>query len=301
MLMSSEIRSFNLELIKTIYKGVIDKKSFFKIHKELVLLTRNTKYNRNYYDLSLKTASTIARQLTREIKRKKIEIDVIPLFAFNLFLANAVYEQLSKCVFTTTLKFEAFEKKKILKESYDLAITKPKDEYRANIFYLSSKHGDCAKDHLDYQGKLYIDKRWKKIIKEKYVVDEIQKFIDKNKILFFQDIIDKPVYLFTRPNCRHFYKQLSVKEALDNSIIDLLTDNDMISTYGSDEIKTFSHSSAKDWYSRQNIEFMISKYKNRLMFNQCLYDVHKLDKLYSFIQKDKLLIEKWEKYLQKFK
>ena len=44
------------------------------------------------------------------------------------------------------------------------------------IFYMAAYFGDCAKDHVDYQGKIYYDKDWKsKAPKDR--IDEIQDYI----------------------------------------------------------------------------------------------------------------------------
>lgn len=81
------------------------------------------------------------------------------------------------------------------------------------IFYLASYFGDCAKDHVEAQGKIYVDKNWRNIV-SKDRITEIENYIHSKGIQFYQDIIGAPTFLTTRPNCRHYFQMISIDEVL---------------------------------------------------------------------------------------
>lgn len=81
------------------------------------------------------------------------------------------------------------------------------------VFYITSFYGDCAKDHADYQGKIYYDAEWKANA-PKDRIDEIQNYIDSNKLKTVQEITDAPVYLTSRPNCRHYFQYIDIDSVL---------------------------------------------------------------------------------------
>lgn len=81
------------------------------------------------------------------------------------------------------------------------------------VFYITSFYGDCAKDHADYQGKIYYDANWKENA-PKDRIDEIQNYIDSKGLKSVQEIMDAPVYLTTRPNCRHYFTAIDIEAVL---------------------------------------------------------------------------------------
>ena len=78
--------------------------------------------------------------------------------------------------------YEALLKNKTLDHYFDEA---EKNNFK---YWLISKHDDCAKDHLAYQGKIYSNKEYKQLL-------------------------GAPVFMITRPNCRHFAKAINENEA----------------------------------------------------------------------------------------
>lgn len=82
------------------------------------------------------------------------------------------------------------------------------------VFYICSYHGDCAPDHVDYQGKIYYDKNWKSNIQDVDLRQEIQEYIDKHSLMSIQKVMKEPVYLTSRPNCRHYFQYISIDEVL---------------------------------------------------------------------------------------
>lgn len=81
------------------------------------------------------------------------------------------------------------------------------------IFYITSFYGDCAIDHADYQGKIYYDADWKSNA-PKDRIDEIEAYINSNKLKTVQEITEAPVFLTSRPNCRHYFMPIDIDSVL---------------------------------------------------------------------------------------
>jgi hypothetical protein len=74
------------------------------------------------------------------------------------------------------------------------------------IFYMCSSHSKPAKDHADYQGKIYVDRYWRKYCTgtvPEWLIAAVEDFIQKNEIISIQKIMGPPVWLCTRPYCKH--------------------------------------------------------------------------------------------------
>lgn len=74
---------------------------------------------------------------------------------------------------------------------------------RANglIFYQCSKHNNCAPDHSAFQGKIYVDRYWRSILGEKDAT--VLSYIRSNRIHTIQWVMGSPVWMTTRPYCKH--------------------------------------------------------------------------------------------------
>ena len=85
------------------------------------------------------------------------------------------------------------------------------------IFFICSQHEKPAKDHADYQGKIYVDRFWRQKVSDenRYAV---LSYIRNHNVLTVQEIMGSPVYLITRPNCKHFFIPLGTDEVLHSSI-----------------------------------------------------------------------------------
>ena len=89
------------------------------------------------------------------------------------------------------------------------------------IFYLCSYHSDCANDHADYQGKVYVDENWESMVNDDEK-EAIRKYISSHKLLTIQEVRDAKPFLTTRPNCRHKFRPITKGQALNNSNDELL-------------------------------------------------------------------------------
>lgn len=242
-----------------IYKGFLDKDEWYKIHDKLLKETVNY---RKIVDVNKMYA--VSEYIFRESQKYRNDSNM-PLVLF-LFLDTAYH------LFAKPINSIVNTEENILKSEY---LTNMINDARDNkqIFYLCSKHNDCAKDHLDYQGKIYVDEKWDWYDNEKKVLD----FVNENRIPTIQWVIDRPVWLISRPNCRHFFVPLTTEEVLNNSVDKLIEKHDLSFETGYQARET------KEQAVIEKLEF----YK----------------KLYS-VSKGKYILEKinfYEKYLRNIK
>ena len=81
------------------------------------------------------------------------------------------------------------------------------------VFFICSFYGDCAKDHAEYQGKIYYADGWQAYA-PKDRIDEISDYIKANRLMSVNDVTLNAPYLTTRPNCRHYFQYISIDEVL---------------------------------------------------------------------------------------
>ena len=144
------------------------------------------------------------------------------------------------------------------------------------VFFVASSHDDCAEDHKEAQGKIYIDQNWRNILSGP-IKDEVDVYIKQHNIPTMQYIINAPVYFITRPNCRHYFVRYSAQDILKGNYI-------------------VPHHKIGPRHSLQtpskiNYEY----YSDRLDLYQKLNKVFKTKELTSKITKTKILIKKWKK------
>lgn len=100
------------------------------------------------------------------------------------------------------------------------------DEYdHVRIFYVCSTHHSPACDHKDYQGKLYVDRNWRSVLRQEenmaWLETIVEEFIKENKILTVQKAISAPIYLTTRPYCKHYLISVGTVKALTTPAAEL--------------------------------------------------------------------------------
>lgn len=169
------------------------------IHKGLLFLQKNavetyqTTLNNIY--LKVKSASDLKDQLQKHIDK-----------GLNL---GVIYKDGKHYQFDTY-----FEMKARTDIQQDIGENLIDSGHEAGVvFYITSFYGDCAKDHADYQGKIYYDANWKENA-PKDRIDEIQNYIDSKNLRSVQEVMDAPVYLTTRPNCRHYFTAIDIDAVL---------------------------------------------------------------------------------------
>lgn len=90
-----------------------------------------------------------------------------------------------------------------------------------NIFFLCSSHKNPARDHADYEGKMYVSKDWEKRAKKSFI-PMIKAYIRNHQVRTVEWVIGPPVYMVRRPNCKHFFIPIPVGEVLSSSVRSLL-------------------------------------------------------------------------------
>lgn len=220
--------------------------------------------------------------------------------------SNVVFQAMEKVDFFTEIKkvevkiandYEAREKMSTMEKDVGDA------RKNGKIFYLVSSHEDCADDHEDWQGKLYYDTAWRNVVKDEATRKEVLGFIAQYKMKTFQWVTRKPVWLMTRPNCRHYYNTITTEEALARvSYQDLLDAKNMHHTEGQKKVQSIRHATNKGWYTRENIEQIIEQYEQRRGYHWAMRRSGvKSPLLDEAIRKDNYLIKKWKVLLAKTK
>ena len=148
-------------------------------------------------------------------------------------------------------------------------------------FFLCSSHPKPAKDHAQWEGKMYYDEDW-----EQYAADQdkdrIRAYIRNKKLRTVQWVLGAPVYLVTRRNCKHYLTNIPLEEVLHGSAKSLLRKHKLYmpdETPVSKEIRNYR------------------EYYNRLKVEEALHKLIPNDQLAKDINKDKKLLEKWRKLL----
>lgn len=85
-----------------------------------------------------------------------------------------------------------------------------------NVFFVCSKHRKPAEDHKDYQGKIYVDRFWRTKL-DLDMQKKVAAYIKNHNILTVQYITGEPVYMTTRPYCKHYFIPVSTDYVLHAS------------------------------------------------------------------------------------
>lgn len=92
------------------------------------------------------------------------------------------------------------------------------------IFFACSSHGNPGEDHKEYQGKIYVDRFWRKKMSAspEWMIKAVEKYINKHQTISVQKIAGPPVYLGTRPYCRHKFIPLDTRTVLTTAADQLI-------------------------------------------------------------------------------
>lgn len=259
--------------LTTIYDDTINKKPITKVIFDIQTLTEKSQ-------VASKPLYKAAILLAKQAQKKKYQSSGAVLGVLLLELIDKNFQTLDK-VINEDLRQQDAEKKEVV--IANLLSDK------SNVFYLASKHDDCAKDHLPYQGKVYIDNRWKSRVREPEMRKRIENYIHAHNTMTIQKVMDRPIWFITRPYCRHYFEKISIKEALGTSAKKLIKKHDM-------------HRKVGDSLDLQTIKVKtVEKYRERLALHQRMFNLYPTAELRRAIDKDKMLIKKWESYERKSK
>ena len=93
-----------------------------------------------------------------------------------------------------------------------------KEQLNSNehIFFICSVHQHPAEDHKDYQGQIFVDRFWRqKVSGMQYYA--VLSYIKNHNTVTVQQIMKEPVYLTTRPYCKHYFIPLDTYTVLHTS------------------------------------------------------------------------------------
>lgn len=115
------------------------------------------------------------------------------------------------------------------------------------VFYLCSSHKNPARDHANYEGKIYVSQDWRNRCNKKDV-DSIRAYIRNHKVKTIEWVIGEPVYMVLRPNCKHYFIRVKVEDVLGSSVKSLLRRHKM---YMSDQnIMSYEKTVYKRYYEQ---------------------------------------------------
>lgn len=303
--MSSQLKKLRNKYIASIYDGLIKQKTIAEIHKDLKNITIKANkegiiYTKNMEKFAVNLAHKTKKRLDKAIPTFEEDSPIsvaIAMWVFGFFDKQKVFSKSNSISYDVSKDWEAKNKDKILKNE----IETNRKYVIPRVFYLASSHNDCAEDHKDYQGKIYIDEKWRDLIKDDELKRRIRNYVILHNVKTFQWVIGSPVWFITRPNCRHYMKSLDSEDVLGHSV-EVLTRNHKLHTkIGKEITRTVKHPTNKEWYKEENVIDIIRKYRERLEYHQAMWEIKKSQPVKRAIEKDKLLIEKWEKLLQSLK
>lgn len=104
----------------------------------------------------------------------------------------------------------------------DLNLKQKQDNLRAMlqaqdlVFFACSIHANPAPDHKDWQGVIYVDRFWRTKVRG-YTYRAVEAYIRNHGTKTVQEIIGPPVYLTTRPYCKHYFIPLETNAVLTSS------------------------------------------------------------------------------------
>lgn len=278
----------------TIYRGLCKGQSVREIHRKLVDETIYNIENRLAIDNDmLKHAKQLVISGKKIVKDNKNDVDLFGAPLFLMLTSTKNTDLMHKMAHDNARKLEAELKNNMISLEIETNRNKPEPL----IFYVASKHEDCAEDHKDWQGKIYIDEKWKNLVFDRKLKKRIEEYIDRNNIKTFQWVLGRPVWFITRPNCRHFFKAVDTLAVLNGSADSLRELYNLNRVVGDRKLtQTIRHSTREERYTQTNVRNIIKQYEDRLSLHQRLKKEHSNMQIDFAIQKDKLLIKKWVSY-----
>jgi len=247
-----------------IYSECLKGTSARKIHKALYDATINTKPQ--YAD---KFVLGMAIKLSNKAKKVSVPsggTELLAVALLDLFLKNHSNDKFKKLINHEVME-ESEKNKGVIINDY---IKTSRDH--GKWFYLASSHGDCAEDHKDYQGRLYIDRN---------APEEAMNYARSRKLLSLQWVMDGPVYFVTRPNCRHYFVALTEEEVRGKTLKKL-------------KRKYKTHNREGDTHFATPRSEAIKEYTDRLKMLKAMYNEYPTDKLKAEILKTEMLVKKWK-------
>ena len=292
--LSDELIDYRNRLIAKAYAMLSEDTPLMRMAREL----RRTPVGRDIREYAAPVLNEVYRA-AKEAKRaaparKKGDEDVsIPVFDW--FERKHIAQRVSRnAIYPSANSFEAKRKTALI----EYLMGQEVGDGEKPVFFLVSSHGDCAQDHADYQGRLYYDRFWRRKVSGKAERKEINSIISSQGLRSFQWVTGKPVWMITRPNCRHYFVGVTASEARKGADF-LLDEYGMRSAVGKRGNKqTLRHSTSKGWYTESNVRSILKQYEDRLALHERMYASRPNESVRRAIEKDRLLVKKWRYYLR---
>ena len=86
------------------------------------------------------------------------------------------------------------------------------------VFFMSSWHNKCAEGHKAYQGQIYVDRFWRSTLQDDPdTYRAVEAYVRNHDLMTVQEVVGAPVYLITRPYCKHYMIPLDTGTVLTSS------------------------------------------------------------------------------------
>lgn len=114
------------------------------------------------------------------------------------------------------------------------------------IFYVCSQHTHCAEGHKDFQGRVYVSENWRERCEDAVERRRVASYIRNHNCLTVEEIVGDPVYMVTRPNCRHYFVSVDIEEVMHTSVRKMLKEHKMVHT----GVNSYEYSQYRTYYER---------------------------------------------------
>lgn len=262
--MKMNLLSQKNKYLSIIYKDVLAHKPIKEIHDDLYKATVNP--NKVLLSYMVKVANNAKKLDKGAGAYYTTGLEILAVSLLQMFKTDA-------CQYKSTLIANSEVRKYVAEEKSEILVNAWKENRAGGkIFYVASKHSDCAEDHKDYQGKVYVDRYW-----HNYDTDgSISKYVKDNNIKTVQWVTGEPVWFVTRPNCRHYFVAYTPEQIMKGKY------NTPKRRYGDRRLQTPQKANVAYYEDRLKMLLSLQKqYKTTLLTNQ--------------IEKTKLLISKIKK------
>lgn len=303
------------QYLTTIYSGILKGKPIKEIHKELYTQTINSKApDKKTYETACKMANQIKKKLPAKEFILGIAKDHHPKYAdqintreeaIALFIIALMRHLKTDEVITRSMNEKRQEEENKAKEqAIDDDLRHNRRLENPKVFYLCSKHNDCALDHIHLQGKIYIDAQWRTWVHDEELIAQIEQYIQENDVMELQTVTHRPYWLITRPHCRHYFKAIDTQQVLKKSVKRLLQKYNMKKKIGERSYIQTMDSGVGTWKRKvigeyRNAQLMVEKYQERLNTLNELVKVKNSPMLQDMIVKTRFLINKWKRYMRR--
>ena len=123
------------------------------------------------------------------------------------------------------------------------------------IFYLCSRHTNCAEGHKNYQGKIYVSENWRDRCFDSATKKRVAAYIKNHNCKTVEEIVDDPIYMVTRPNCRHYFVEIDIEEVMHNGVKKLLKNHNMVHA----RVNSYEYSQYRNYYERLKVLIALRK------------------------------------------